>query len=249
LSTFALGAACDGDPTDNGGTGGTGATAGSDSGDDGSGGNTTSGGHHGLGGGDGGLGGGGGSGGGEPTNVCQGDSTRVLYDAAKDRCYYRTDDSVSATAAATRCQALGGYAAALSTSAERAVVAGSALVDQGVWLGATDGELEGTWYWFNETWTDPVGAGVGSPWASGQPDGGVAANCLEFTADFEFDDRACTETHPALCEFADPPVLRCGDGIVLDEECDDGNAVVDDGCTNCHVDPGSTCDGEPSSCD
>ena len=41
----------------------------------------------------------------------------------------------------------------------------------------------------------------------------------------------------------------CGDGVVdPDEECDDGDEMVADGCSGCRIDPLWTCSGEPSDC-
>src|SRR6185295_12918503 len=41
----------------------------------------------------------------------------------------------------------------------------------------------------------------------------------------------------------------CGDGIVaVDEACDDGNELSDDGCTSCSNDAGWLCSGAPSVC-
>ncbi len=41
----------------------------------------------------------------------------------------------------------------------------------------------------------------------------------------------------------------CGDGVVdTSEECDDGNAMLADGCSNCVLDPRTRCVGEPSVC-
>lgn len=41
----------------------------------------------------------------------------------------------------------------------------------------------------------------------------------------------------------------CGDGVLAQEEaCDDGNDSPGDGCTNCAVDIGYACGGEPSVC-
>ncbi|MBW1809229.1 MAG: proprotein convertase P-domain-containing protein [Deltaproteobacteria bacterium] len=49
----------------------------------------------------------------------------------------------------------------------------------------------------------------------------------------------------------DCPCPNCGDGAIDSgegEECDDNNAIDDDGCTNCGVDDGYRCTGEPSVC-
>lgn len=36
--------------------------------------------------------------------------------------------------------------------------------------------------------------------------------------------------------------MICGDGLKLDlEDCDDGNDIPRDGCTNCLIDPKSKC--------
>jgi len=47
-----------------------------------------------------------------------------------------------------------------------------------------------------------------------------------------------------------PPAPECGNGIIEpDEECDDGNVSAKDGCDgDCKVEPGFTCDEEPSDC-
>ncbi|MCA9655013.1 MAG: DUF4215 domain-containing protein [Myxococcales bacterium] len=49
----------------------------------------------------------------------------------------------------------------------------------------------------------------------------------------------------STCELLD----HCGDGIVdPDEDCDDGDMTVGDGCSGCRIDPLWTCTGEPSDC-
>lgn len=41
----------------------------------------------------------------------------------------------------------------------------------------------------------------------------------------------------------------CGDGVIdPDEDCDDGNDVVMDGCSGCRIDPLYVCMGQPSEC-
>lgn len=49
----------------------------------------------------------------------------------------------------------------------------------------------------------------------------------------------------SVCE----EINTCEDGV-LDpgEDCDDGNAVVMDGCSGCRIDPLYVCEGEPSEC-
>ena len=46
-----------------------------------------------------------------------------------------------------------------------------------------------------------------------------------------------------LCE------VSCGNGVInAGEECDDGNSVLNDGCSDCTIDIGWECTGEPSDC-
>ncbi len=41
----------------------------------------------------------------------------------------------------------------------------------------------------------------------------------------------------------------CGDGLKAGrEQCDDGNTVSGDGCSNCLIDQGWSCQGQPSKC-
>ena len=49
-----------------------------------------------------------------------------------------------------------------------------------------------------------------------------------------------------ICTGGGPCTSRCGDGIVLDEDCDDGNLVDGDGCSSsCTVEPGFSCSQPP----
>lgn len=42
---------------------------------------------------------------------------------------------------------------------------------------------------------------------------------------------------------------KCGDGTLdVGENCDDGNFIENDGCTNCVIDTNYTCSGTPSIC-
>lgn len=45
-------------------------------------------------------------------------------------------------------------------------------------------------------------------------------------------------------------VVSCGDGFILSQlqECDDGNTIMNDGCSGCRVDDGWICQGVPSVC-
>ena len=51
-----------------------------------------------------------------------------------------------------------------------------------------------------------------------------------------------TNGTPAYC------METCGDGWILQDDCDDGNTEDDDGCENCKITEGWSCIGEPSIC-
>lgn len=52
----------------------------------------------------------------------------------------------------------------------------------------------------------------------------------------------CSDT-PSKC------IPKCGDSLILYDECDDGNLIQKDGCSDeCKVEEGWFCSGEPSSC-
>lgn len=62
-----------------------------------------------------------------------------------------------------------------------------------------------------------------------------------------------TSTTPPTAEFTLAITCTpfvCGDGIIANaEECDDGNAIALDGCSDtCEIETGSVCYGEPSNC-
>lgn len=119
------------------------------------------------------------------------------------------------------------------------------------WIGASDQGTEGDWQWPDGTsfWSgDSTGSAVGGAyanWASGQPNDSGGQDCgVRFDAG-TWNDEACTTTIAYVCEG--PAV--CGNGIVGgSEECDDGNATSDDGCTGCVIDANYICSGAPSTC-
>lgn len=51
------------------------------------------------------------------------------------------------------------------------------------------------------------------------------------------------EKVPSICQ------TKCGDSVILNETCDDGNLVSNDGCSSeCKLEVGWSCSQEPSNC-
>jgi hypothetical protein len=109
------------------------------------------------------------------------------------------------------------------------------------WLGISDVWQEGTWI-----------ADAGHPvewfsWEPGQPDNwGEAEHCAEFFDWGEWNDLACLDVNPVVCEMPCTPgqdedldgALRC------DSDCDDGNASVHPGAVDvCGDGLDNDCDG------
>jgi len=57
------------------------------------------------------------------------------------------------------------------------------------------------------------------------------------------------DTSIEICNATGQCEISCGNGVINDgEECDDGNTVSGDGCSDCTIDIGWECTGEPSDC-
>ncbi|GHG81888.1 DUF4215 domain-containing protein [Comamonas sp. JC664] len=80
--------------------------------------------------------------------------------------------------------------------------------------------------------------GTNAPWRAG-------LNRIELC-----NENAATEPNAFRYLFVDAYDDRCGDGVVSPrEECDDGNIVNGDGCSNtCGIEAGYGCTGQPSTC-
>lgn len=179
----------------------------------------------------------------EPTAcdaLCSG-FTDMLRDPATDHCYLRVTKNQNWPNARALCEDLGGNLAAVSSSDERALVLAKGWGLDQHWIGGSDFAEEGTWVWSNgEAWTDSLTPGT-PPWAAGEPNNAESAeHCLHYTTNSNWNDVNCSsELGGALCELPTSPVLEsaCGDGVdgfVFGgpEQCDDGNAIGDDDCTN-----------------
>jgi len=65
------------------------------------------------------------------------------------------------------------------------------------WLGASDEDEEGEWFWLNSR--EPVGDFV---WFQGEPDSGTIANCMQYTASYDSaSDQFCLNHNFPLCQL------------------------------------------------
>jgi hypothetical protein len=110
-------------------------------------------------------------------------------------CYMFGDNVFSWQDARNFCQAWGGDLIAIESPEENTALADH--IDRSVWIGAHDGEAEGTFSWARGNLIEYAA------WGSGQPDdlGGVE-DCVELRADNRWNDVACTGevARRALCE-------------------------------------------------
>ena len=92
------------------------------------------------------------------------------------------------------CALYGGHLVDMNDESENALVAGLA-AEGGAWIGASDGDVEGTWVFTTMlTWATP-------PWADGQPDGGVSENCALLSAGAGlWSDVDCSVGQHFVCE-------------------------------------------------
>ena len=92
------------------------------------------------------------------------------------------------------------------------------------WLGASDGDAEGTW-----AWQDGSAFDYSAAWVAGAP--GDAGDCLLMQVAGSWVDADCTETHPAMCQL---PYLLCNNNVV---DTDMGETGIDCGgiCAPCPV--------------
>lgn len=71
----------------------------------------------------------------------------------------------------------------------------SIVTKQNYWIGVTDKESEGGWYWEHSRNTPNFKA-----WNHGQPDGGISENCGILHPVSNWHDFPCDELHSFICE-------------------------------------------------
>jgi hypothetical protein len=114
------------------------------------------------------------------------------WDSRAFGCYIARTDQKTWQEARDKCIQLGGDLTVIDDDAERDDVL--SILDQDVWVGATDTAKPGSW-------TTVKGGPAYIHWAPGQPDGGDQ-HCLYVNAsDTLFHDRACTDLTRSVCEL------------------------------------------------
>jgi hypothetical protein len=88
----------------------------------------------------------------------------------------------------------------------------TALLGSETWIGASDANVEGTWFWIDDETVFWTGDETGSPvngafanWAGTEPNGGEDSDCARLVPDNsgEWADLECEELRSAVC--AGPP--------------------------------------------
>ena len=159
--------------------------------------------------------------------------------------YLLCEKSLSASAAETICEGLGGgwTLTRIDDATENAYIDG--FIGNHLWTGGQDEAVEGVWRWRDgvQFWQgDETGAPVGglyTNWKSGEPNAGGDEDCTRQENGGLWQDKKCTDNEKFVCEG--PPI--CGNGAVaMPEECDDGNTADGDGCSaTCMLEGAATC--------
>ncbi len=69
-------------------------------------------------------------------------------------------------------------------------------MEEKVWIGLSDTEVEGSWLWVDER-----SLGEWNSWASDEPNGGRYENCVELDAS-GWNDKVCSTLRPFVCKMA-----------------------------------------------
>ena len=118
-------------------------------------------------------------------------------------CYELFDSFVSWDAAEQQCVTWGGHLASIGSAAENAFLNGwPAQIGlfnadgQGIWVGGTDAQQDGTFRWIDGTSFSFTG------WGPAQPDDGAGTDCIEKRNDGvgQWYDRHCTDSLRYMCE-------------------------------------------------
>ncbi len=153
-------------------------------------------------------------------------------------CYFVSAATANWANARAACAARGaGWdLAALEEPSEIAFAAGTLAPDARAWtsgreIGGADAKGVNAFKWASgEAWTYPA---FGAPWSGNNPSNNSTGDCVQFVNNAGFDDVACGVAQTYLCERPAYDATKCRDGQVdAGEECDDGNAVDTDACSN-----------------
>ncbi|XP_053199776.1 type-2 ice-structuring protein-like isoform X2 [Scomber japonicus] len=118
---------------------------------------------------------------------------------SNSRCFLFVSTSLTWADAEKHCQSHGGNLASVHSLEEHHMIQGVILkVTHSyslAWLGGSDAQQEGTWFWSDGT---PFSY---TYWSRGQPDNRADAHCLlmNFGAERKFDDQPCSYRVPFVC--------------------------------------------------
>jgi len=99
--------------------------------------------------------------------------------------------------ASDACEAMGGHLVTITSSDEDEFVHGLVTSGQDIWIGLTDKDSEGAFYWVNgESYTY-------TNWGEGQPDDSWGEDCVEKYGGSGFwNDNDCKQKNSFVCEVS-----------------------------------------------
>jgi cysteine-rich repeat protein len=161
-------------------------------------------------------------------------ATNAVIDAQSGHCLARIPQTLLWQGAHNQCVSRGGYLAVPDSAAENTLIRSITNSAQSMWIGINDINVEaGTVAAnFQKVTGGTIGGGFHN-FGAGLPNPNGDEDCGQIPANASFwNDLTCTFSTPQfVCEFEPNP---CGDGVLQTangEQCDDGNNVTGDGCT------------------
>jgi hypothetical protein len=123
-------------------------------------------------------------------------------------CYIAITEPLGWDAARANCRARGaGWDLASIRSGNESAFARALIVDE-VWIGGSDGLLEGTWAWVDDSfefWQGDGDSGLALNgafvnWFEDEPNGDDSSDCMRVLVDARWADLECGETRPSICQ-------------------------------------------------
>ncbi|XP_077575409.1 type-2 ice-structuring protein-like [Stigmatopora nigra] len=128
------------------------------------------------------------------THVLDAASCPPGWSTLKDRCYFFDNNAKSWVQAEAACQALGGNLASIRSDEENTYVK-SLANNAAAWVGGTDCQTAGAWFWMDGTQM------LHTYWCPLKPDNQLAECCLQINTGVNkcWDDVPCSHTLPYVC--------------------------------------------------
>jgi cysteine-rich repeat protein len=165
-------------------------------------------------------------------------ATGETLDPQTGACYFASTTTANGANARGVCVARGpGWdLAAIGDPSEYAFVngllaSGAKALLGGREIGGGDAKGLNAFKWSNgETWSWPA---QGAPWSGNNPSNDSTNDCVQLIGGAGFNDVACTTLQKFVCERTAYDAPRCRNGqLEPGEQCDDGNNVDTDACSN-----------------